>query len=299
MLQKDANDPRFDYQEVLKNVRPGMDEELTPEVMKLREESNHRAMGILRDKLDAAAPDAIVVIGDDQHEQYLSDNQPMFSIYHGDTLTVRKRMSRDTSLAQAWGKTNWRKTELATPEADHPADSDLALHMIGSLVDSGFDVASSSELREDIGVGHAFSFLYYKVMPEKNIPIVPITVNAFYPPNQPSNRRCFQLGEAIRSAIESWDSTKKVAVMASGGLSHFIIDEELDHMALNAMERRDEEALAMLPRDRMMKLGTTETLNWITLSGAMTNEKRPLVDYVPCYRTPAGTGCAMAFAYWE
>jgi aromatic ring-opening dioxygenase catalytic subunit (LigB family) len=128
---------------------------------------------------------------------------------------------------------------------------------------------------------------------------VPITVNAFYPPNQPSNRRCFKLGEAIRGAIESWDPTKKVAIMASGGLSHFIIDEELDHMALDAMARRDEEALAALPRDRMMKLGTTETLNWITLSGAMTNEKMTLVDYVPCYRTEAGTGCAMAFAYWE
>ena len=170
MLQKDANDPRFDYQEVLKNVRPGMDEELTPEVMKLLDESNHRAMGILRDKLEAAAPDAIVVIGDDQHEQYLSDNQPMFSIYHGDALTVRKRMSRDTSLAQAWKKTDWRKTEVATAEADHPAESDLAVHIIESLVDSGFDVASSSALREDIGVGHAFSFLYYKIMPEKNIP---------------------------------------------------------------------------------------------------------------------------------
>ena len=70
-------------------------------------------------------------------------------------------------------------------------------------------------------------------------------------------------------------------------------------MVLDAMRRRDEAALAALPRDRMMVLGTTETLNWITLSGAMTSEKMSLVDYVPCYRTPAGTGCAMAFAYWE
>ena len=57
--------------------------------------------------------------------------------------------------------------------------------------------------------------------------------------------------------------------------------------------------MAALDRDRLMILGTTETVNWIGLSGAMTKEKMTLVDYVPCYRTPAGTGCAMAFAHWE
>ena len=180
----------------------------------------------------------------------------------------------------------------------HPAQAELAEHIIAGLVDDGFDIAVSNQLRDEIGVGHAFSFLYQYIMPELEIPVVPVTLNAFYPPNQPSNKRAFQLGEAVRNAIDSWDSDKTVAVMASGGLSHFIIDEDLDHMALDAFAR-DEQAIAALPRDRMMKLGTTETLNWIAVAGAMTQEKMNLVDYVPCYRTPAGTGCAMAFAYWE
>lgn len=300
MIQKDTNDPRFNYQEVLERAKPNMEEELTAEVMKLRDESNHRAMGVLREKLEAAAPDVIVVIGDDQHEQFFENNMPMFSVFHGESLPIRERRRQpDSALAKAWTNTTWNATASQAAEADHPTDTGFADHIIHSLVEDGFDIAVSNEYREGTGVGHAFSFLYQFIMPELNIPVVPVSMNAFYPPNQPTPRRAFQLGAAVRNAIDSWDSTKKVAVMASGGLSHFIIDEDLDHMALDAMARRDEEAIASLPRERMMQLGTTEMLNWLAVTGAMTDEKMTLVDYVPCYRTPAGTGCAMAFAYWE
>jgi hypothetical protein len=300
MIQKDTNDPRFDYNEVLKRAKPDMESELTPEVMKLRDESNHLSMNVLRKKLEDAKPDVVIIIGDDQHEQFFEGNMPMFSVYHGDSLPIRERRRQsDPALATAWTNTTWNATATHAAEADHPTDVGFADHIIHELVEGGFDIAVSNELKEGTGVGHAFSFLYQFIMPELNIPVVPITMNAFYPPNQPTPRRAFQLGKAIRDAIDSWDPSKKVAVMASGGLSHFIIDEDLDHMALDAMARRDEEAIASLPRERMMKLGTTETLNWLALSGAMTDEKMTLVDYVPCYRTPAGTGCAMAFAYWE
>lgn len=300
MIQKDINDPRFNYQEVLARAKSHMEEELTAEVMKLRYESNHRAMGVLREKLEAAKPDVIVVIGDDQHEQYHSENMPMFSVYHGDALPIRERIrSGDPKLAAAWANTTWNQTAVHAPVADHPAESGFANHLIHELVEEGFDIAVSDALREEVGVGHAFSFLYQYIMPELEIPVVPVTLNAFYPPNQPTPRRAFQLGEGVRNAIDSWAPDKKIAVMASGGLSHFIIDEELDHMLLEGLRTRDEESLANIPRKRMMQLGTTESLNWIALSGAMTGEQMTLVDYVPCYRTPAGTGCAMAFAYWE
>ena len=301
MIQKDTADPRFDYNEVLKRAKPNMEAELTPEVMKLRDESNHRALRLLRDKLTEVHPDAVVIIGDDQHEQYHDNNLPMFSIYRGDSLPIRARRSGQTDkrLAGAWKNTTWSATATHATEKDHPAEPALAEHMIHELVEGGFDIAVSNQLREEIGVGHAFSFLYQYIMPELEIPVVPVTLNAFYPPNQPTPKRAFQLGEAVRQAIDSWGANKRVAVMASGGLSHFIIDEDLDHMALDAFARRDEQAIASLPRDRMMQLGTTETLNWVAVAGAMTEEKMTLVDYVPCYRTPAGTGCAMAFAYWE
>ena len=288
LIKKDSVDPRYDYQEVLKHAKPNMDEELTPEVMSLRYASNHRAMGILKEKLDAAAPEAIVIFGDDQHEQFNDNNMPMFSIYRGASLPVRNRGG-----GPAWN------TGERPEEANHPAAPELAEHLIHELVESGFDISTSNELRDEVGVGHAFNFLYQYIMPEADIPVVPIMVNAFFPPNQPTPRRSYQVGQAIREALDKWGGNKKVAVMASGGLSHFIIDEEIDHMLLDAMKNKDEEALANLPRDRFMRLGTTEGTNWIALAGAMQKEDMTLIDYVPCYRTPAGTGCAMAFAYWE
>ena len=166
-------------------------------------------------------------------------------------------------------------------------------------MDRGFDIATSNRFREGRGVGHAFEFVYQYIMPQGDIPVVPVMVNTYFPPNQPTAKRCYQLGGALREAIEAWDADKKVAIMASGGLSHFIIDEEIDHTALDAMKNKDVETLVTMPTDRLMVLGTTEILNWITVAGAMEPEEMTVLDYVPCYRTPAGTGCAMAFATWE
>jgi 3-O-methylgallate 3,4-dioxygenase len=300
LLNKDSNDKRYDYQAQLKKAKPDMESELTPEVMELRDQSNHRALGILRDKLTEAAPDAIVVIGDDQHEQFYEENMPMFSIYRGEKLPIRSgghNRTQESSNFRPAG-VNWNIGDRAE-ETDHPAAPELAEHLIHELVESGFDIAASNKLRDEVGVGHAFSFMYQYIMPELEIPIVPVMVNAFFPPNQPTPRRSYQLGQGIRAALENWDANKKVVVVASGGLSHFIIDEDIDRQLLNAMQNKDVEAMANLDRDRLMVLGTTEGVNWLTLAGAMEPEPMTLIDYVPCYRTPAGTGCAMAFAYWE
>ena len=170
--------------------------------------------------------------------------------------------------------------------------------LIRSFMDAGFDVATSNELNEEVGLGHAFTFLYRYMTPEGDVPVVPLAVNTFFTPNQPTPKRCYAFGEALREAIESWDSDKRVAVMASGGLSHTIIDEEIDQMTLDGLQGKDAAALASLPVDQLTR-GTSEIRNWVALAGAVEPMGMTLVDYQPCYRTPAGTGCAMGFAYWE
>ena len=80
------------------------------------------------------------------------------------------------------------------------------------------------------------------------IPTVPIMLNTYYPPNQPTPKRCYALGQALRQAIESWLSAKRVAVIASGGLSHFVIDEELDHQIITAMQNKDAATLTLSAR---------------------------------------------------
>jgi hypothetical protein len=131
-------------------------------------------------------------------------------------------------------------------------------------------------------------------------PSVPIILNVHFPHNVPKNRRCLDLGHALQRAIRSFNGFKRVAVMASGGLTHFVIDEDFDRQILDAMAKGDESALAGFP-ESYFKVGTAEIKNWYPVIAAMNAEGRKYhqVDYVPCYRSEAGTGNAMAFVYWE
>jgi hypothetical protein len=174
----------------------------------------------------------------------------------------------------------------------------LANHLISSLTEQEFEITRCSALRAERGIGHAFSFLYQRLWPECTVPIVPVMVNTYYPPNQPTPKRCHDLGKAVRAAIEAWDGGRRVGVIASGGLSHIVIDEELDQQALDALKAKDTAALHALPRE-LLKGGTSEILNWVALDGAVGPMPMTLLDYIPGYRSKPSTGCAMAFAYWQ
>ncbi|MGH2628459.1 MAG: extradiol ring-cleavage dioxygenase, partial [Anaerolineales bacterium] len=101
-------------------------------------------------------------------------------------------------------------------------------------------------------------------------------------------------------AVAEWSEPASVAIIASGGLSHFVVDEELDRTLLRALERKDPDTLRALPRHRLHSAGS-EVLNWVALGGAMqrTPLAMELLAYVPVYRTPAGTGGGWAFARWQ
>ena len=130
-----------------------------------------------------------------------------------------------------------------------------------------------------------------------NIPIVPVLQNTYYPPNQPTVKRCHAFGKSLAAAIGEWNSDARVAVVASGDLSHFVVDEEFDQRCLKGMLDNDLDILYSLPKEKLNS-GTSEVKNWITVSAAVDHLKMKLVDYVPGYRTLAGTGCAMGFAQW-
>jgi hypothetical protein len=129
-------------------------------------------------------------------------------------------------------------------------------------------------------------------------PIVPVLVNTYFPPNVPTPARSYGLGTAIGDAIRSYGEDIKVAVVATGGLSLFVVDEEIDRAALAAMQSGDEAAIAALdPKDYVS--GTSESLCWFSVAGACRDKAMEIVDYVPGYRTPAGTGCAMGMVRWQ
>ncbi|MBM4298001.1 MAG: extradiol ring-cleavage dioxygenase [Deltaproteobacteria bacterium] len=297
LIEKDENDPRFNYAELLRKADPALKKELSEEVFTKKYQACQTALSALQDKVAAVRPDVAIVIGDDQHEQFFEENMPVFSIYYNETVEQKAR-SRS-------GGASWWNVAAAHPDEKQkitPAHSELARHLIKSLIAKGFDIATSNKLRSEIGVGHAYTFVINRVLTSDampGLPIVPLMINAFYPPNQPLPGRCYALGNALAEAVKRWPSDMKVAVVASGGLSHFIIDEEIDRASLDGLLRQDRETLCGLPIERLMVLGTGEILNWVAAAGALEHLKPQLLDYLPCYRTPAGTGCAMGFMQWN
>ncbi len=292
MREKDERDPRMDYQGLIKTAKPDIADELTQEKWQERDDACQNAIAQLGRMLEEAKPDVVVIFGDDQHEQFHDDNMPTFAVYHGQSIPVVKHTGNKRSPWKEAEEQRWAETA-----GEYPNGKGLAEHLIQSLTQEEFDVTRCNRLREEIGIGHAFSFLYRRLWPGTTVPMVPIMVNTYYPPNQPTPRRCFALGQAVRKTIESWDGDSRVAVIASGGLSHTIIDEELDRVVIDAMTTRDKDGLCRLPREKM-RGGTSEILNWVALAGVMDPSPMKLIDYVPTYRSPAGTGCGMAFAYW-
>jgi aromatic ring-opening dioxygenase LigB subunit len=263
-----------------------------------------RQLDALADVLAAMKPDAMVVIGDDQHEWFSEELQPTFGIFCGEQV-INFAPTRDEM------EHHMREGRGASVSGNHPPvdqpypiAKDLAQRMIAQAMRDGFDVAAIMAQpkagHERKNLGHAYGFIYRRLLRDRPVPLMPVLVNTFYPPNQPSPRRCFDFGRALGRAIAGWPSDERVAVVGSGGLSHFVIDEEFDHRILGALKRDDIDAI-LGEDDALFRSGTSETKNWIVARGALaeTGFKMKLLEYVPCYRSEAGTGNAMAFATWS
>jgi hypothetical protein len=303
------------YEDLLSQADPSIAKGLTPEKLQAQHDSCQKAIATLEKTLKDVNPDVVVIVGDDQEEMFFDDNMPLFSVYWGDSMHLIPRHIGDNAPQivrdSAWG--------YGDVEMDVPVDAELGLHLIHHLVEADFDVGHIRYQNDQYGgaVGpsgylnynhvtaprrqgmpHAFAFVVKRLMNGNTKPIVPVFQNTFYPPNQPSPRRCYAFGQAIGKAIEAWDSDKRVAVVASGGLSHFTVDEEVDWMALNGMRDKDAAALSSLPRHRL-NAGTSEILNWVTAAGALETLDMEVVGYEPVYRSPAGTGGGWGFARWQ
>jgi hypothetical protein len=300
IAERDKKDPRYDYAELLRNASPALAQEITMEKKQERHEAAHTAIAKLEAVIKEAAPDVVVVISN-QHSVLPDDQLPVMSIFRGESLadrTVERPKEIDANTAKMSGPPpleGWRKRH--EPRV-YPAYQPLADHLIDSLVDQGFDVATWNALRPEHGIDEAFTTFYDFYDTTCTVPMVPLMLNR-YLPSQIKPSRAYTLGAALRTAIEAWGADKKVALMASGGLSHQVLDEELDHTVIDALLENDASTLGSLDRPRLNRgPGTPETLNWITVAGAM-NAGMTLIDYVPCYRSLAGTGHGLTFGYWN
>jgi hypothetical protein len=239
------------------------------------------AIAELRRKLASWTPDVLVMVADDQHENIQDDANPPFTIYVGDGFEASVSLS-------------YFKEPKSANRTAYKTDRALAEALLEQLMEAGFDPAYSKLLRYEGGLGHAFARVLKFLTPEAGLPVVPIMVNTYYPP-APSAKRCVAFGEALAAAISRLPD-RRIAVIGSGGLSHTIIDEALDHGVIKAIKANDLDHLAGLPATQLTA-GSSEIRNWI-VTAAAADRSATIVDYVPCYRIPTGVGCGMGFAYW-
>ncbi|MCI0690036.1 MAG: hypothetical protein L0Y54_22795, partial [Sporichthyaceae bacterium] len=194
--------------------------------------------------------------------------------------------------------------DVPVEPVERPCHPQLAEHVIRRLSAVGFDPAASRELpagrHGNHGIPHGWGFIYQQVLGGAQVPCVPIFVNTFYEPNPPAPARCHEFGLALADAIADYPEPLRVGVVASGGLSHFVVDEDLDRAFLDALCGAD--AGKPFPADaQVLVSGTAELRNWMVAAAALHRAglTAQVVDYQPCYRTPAGTGCAMGFVTWQ
>jgi hypothetical protein len=284
------------YDEVLAELGPRCAEQISPEVLARKEQACNAALDHLGDALSAAEPDVVVIIGDDQRELFGSANQPAIAIFHGaQIITCRKFAPEERA---AW-RTTMARGYLMDDQHTIPGAAVFGEGLIRRLMEEDFDVAACDRVdNPDVaGFGHAYGFIVKRLFRGRSIPVVPVLLNTYYGPNVPSAARCWRFGQALRRAVEAMPDDVRVAVVASGGLSHFVVDEELDQKLLRAMAHGDADTLASIPR-AALNSGSSEILNWIALAGAASPLAMQWSAYEPLYRTPAGTGVGAAFAIW-
>jgi hypothetical protein len=283
------------YADLLARAEPHVEAELTPERFSARHAAAQAGVAHLREAVRRAELDALIVVGDDHKELYHDHNLPSFVVYYGETI---RNVPLNGFSGPDWARRATARYYEENAPRDYPVDNRLALHLITSLVDREFDPVSSDALPEGKGEGHAFAFVRKRLMEDQSLPVVPIFLNTYFPPNQPTPRRCYRLGQAIREAVESYPGDARVGIVGSGGLSHFVVDEELDRGLLEACARKDAEALQSLPRKKLNS-GSSEIRMWICVAGAAEHLDVTWSSYVPGYRTSAGSGTGLGFALWS
>jgi len=291
----------YNFEELVKlRAGEGLDRQITKEKWVERHGACQRAIGRLADVFAKVKPDVAVIFGNDQMELFNDTAIPALAVYWGET--IENRMGPEELKGnEAPGVAVAQAGRIPPEGATYPGLPPLGRAIIDELMATGHDVTSVKKYRPGRGaIPHAYGFVYRKIMRDQVVPNVPVILNTFYPPNQPDVRRCWEVGRTVLKAVEAWPEDVRVALIASGGLTHFVIDEDVDRTVLDAIRTGTVDKLASLG-EPIFQAGTSEVKNWVALMGAMADLKfKPEIeDYVPCYRSLAGTGNAMGFVHWH
>jgi 2,3-dihydroxyphenylpropionate 1,2-dioxygenase len=215
------------------------------------------AMRKLGKVLDETKPDALVIFASDHMETFFLKSVPTFAVVAGERAN-----------AAFAGKT-WNP----------PIHQVLAEHILDQLVRRDFDMTYS----QDAVLGHSFAALFEWIREGRDIPVVPIFVNTYLPP-LPTARRCAALGKAIADIVSA--RPEKVALMASGGMSHYPGTTkyyqpayDFDHWCIKELENGHRDSFLNLSVEQLDEVGNTEMLPWAPVLGAVGEQHMELLSY--------------------
>lgn len=159
-----------------------------------RAERFRGALADARNALARARPDIAVIVGSNHFRGFWLDLIPSFTLGVGEVTAAG---------------------EAGTPKGPQKTMPVFAQAVADHLVAAGTEVAISARLQIDHGQSHAIQYL----LDGLDVPVVPLVVNVFAAP-LPTIARCMELGRNLAAVIAAYPEDLRVAVIASGGLSH-------------------------------------------------------------------------------
>lgn len=224
--------------------------------------------------INDANPDVVVLVGTDHHETFGLENYPTFCI----------------GAAEAHDAWN----EHGIPGETVAGDEAVGIAILTSLIADGFDASRSMEMNLDHG-----SMVPIQRVGIGQRRIVPLFINCNTPP-LPSLERCRDLGLALRRAVDSLPDDLTVAVIGTGGVSHWVglprtgeINEQWDLDFLAAISTGDLDAILTMTDDDIAEdagNGALEIRTWITTASCAGGAGGTVLAYAPMHAWVTGIG---------
>jgi protocatechuate 4,5-dioxygenase beta chain len=229
--------------------------------------------------MQEAKPDVVILVYNDHATAFSLDIIPTFAIGCAASFTPAD---------EGWGPRPVPVVE------GHP---ELASHIAQSVIQQDFDLTIVNRMDVDHGLTVPLSLLCGQpsAWPCR---VIPFAVNVVaYPP--PSGNRCYQLGKAIRRAVDSFDEALNVHIWGTGGMSHQLqgpraglINKEFDKRFLDGL-LTDPESVARMPHIDYMRLAGSEGIElvmWLIMRGALDAQVREVHRFyhVPASNTAVG-----------
>ncbi|MDE0733713.1 MAG: class III extradiol dioxygenase subunit beta [Gammaproteobacteria bacterium] len=224
-------------------------------------------------------PDVVLLVYNDHASAFGLDMIPTFAIGCGENFKPAD---------EGWG---------ARPVPEVQGCPDLAWHIMQSVIQDDFDLTVVNEMDVDHGLTVPLSLMFGQ--PEEwPCKVIPLAVNVVvYPP--PSGQRCYNLGKALRRAVDSFDEDFNVQIWGTGGMSHQLqgpraglINKKWDKEFFDRLVNEPDELAAMPHIDYLREAGSegVELVMWLVMRGALNRDVKELHRFyhVPASNTAVG-----------